>query len=985
MVGEHVLHLRTAIVGVGISLPCHHDPLLAIGDVDDRAHGSGATRRSPVVALEHAIDVRRRLDGAALPAHQLFHSFTVGGIEVLGVDGRLCRTRLCPERLHPVGVVPLEVAGVRLLDEVAGAVVAIVDAGLANRERGEAIGARCDTEYPHCAAGAVVRQPDHAAGHVVAVRLAVQRRHAGCIVLVRGAMAATAEPTAGTVYPRRSGGSAAALTAGCRDQSIERVVRESADQRVAGCEGGPQGGVVGPACVRVDPHAAAGCAVRDAGDVACQIVLVGEVLEDEPGGAARQLVRGLEAFRSQPYQGEGLGVVGIARHQPVAVRDERSLPLGVVGDSPDDLLAVEGDPLQRARRVVAEADLPSPAVRPRRGDHRRRAAEGVEATRRLVDRPVEQLSSKFVECSARGGFPVDAVRRDVPVRCCLAAGREDSDQPIVGDDLSALAHRVALEVAAIDDDEPGFVEVAMDGAEAVGTTRRGASGSWLVGNPSVAVLDPLAQRHRVRSTVTRPLPVEPSEPIEAPQCQGALAVAVLDLTTKGIEDRPIHSGVDAVDAQHPALEVVDVRAGTATQRVDSRDDIAADVIFHLRLQFLDRRERLVWARSSVPIPRRGRDRPSESVEQRARRGVPVVLVRRRFERVGAPGVVVGVERVGLPWRRRESVWIVERRWNAVDHSLLGTVGTGDPHEPSPGVVGQHGALTELSLTRRREGPARGEKRFVPGDDVALVVVALPAADHDVGRVRLVIGTTDDIMAGRRVVVLRRHGAAAERGIAEDHVFGARPDLDEPAEPVGELDNLDRVVGFGGGHVTVVDVMGPAGGPHRHRCRREVVGERGTRDADGVADALAVLAHYGNAFEHAEGRVRVHRPVGVGVGRATWLQHAVVVLCLDRQPGGIGAPHRQQAELVVVDRRIAPERVALGDEESPALCVDAAARRLGKETPWAAVTARRERVPGEWRERSSEGLGVVGRPLRVAGAREVRWLGVIAVAAVRLVQ
>lgn len=101
-------------------------------------------------------------------------------------------------------------------------------------------------------------------------------------------------------------------------------------------------------------------AVALAGDAAFEVVGVGAVQADAARTGVVQSGLG-ELLRAQTGQAEGVGVVGVARHQP-AGHHEDALAFGVVSDAPHHPGAGEVHAFQRAGPVVGQPHLFAPTA-----------------------------------------------------------------------------------------------------------------------------------------------------------------------------------------------------------------------------------------------------------------------------------------------------------------------------------------------------------------------------------------------------------------------------------------------------------------------------------------------------------------------------------------------------------------------------------------------------------------------------------------------
>ena len=156
--------------------------------------------------------------------------------------------------------------------------------------------------------------------------LPIHRGQVARIFLVGGSRRAVragvkASPLAGVVVQGARTRNVLAFAASGRHEPVERVVLEAAKQRVALAEQLPQRATLEDD-FRVIRNPASGCAIEDAKDVAHQVVPISHVLQRCPLRLVAEGCRvGAEPVGTQPRQAEGLGIVGIARDQAVAVYD----------------------------------------------------------------------------------------------------------------------------------------------------------------------------------------------------------------------------------------------------------------------------------------------------------------------------------------------------------------------------------------------------------------------------------------------------------------------------------------------------------------------------------------------------------------------------------------------------------------------------------------------------------------------------------------
>src|SRR5215472_14446655 len=250
VVGELVGASGGGVVGMGGTAAHQRDPLLVGHDM-----GVVVAAAGPAVMFE-AAEIASDLDETAPAPDQLDHPLTGGVVEVVGVYRRCgIAESLGGEGGQVVGMVPGEVPGQRLADEVAIVVVSVVVGGGVDRHQLEPVGAGLDPEVAGVAAGELrrvrpVSELQQVADLVVVIGLGVP--------LGLGGVGAARD-----VDPGVTPGGGSLFASGGRSEPIDRVVDEDPVEGVEGRRG-----------------AAAGGAVVDGEDVADQVVVVSEVLED---------------------------------------------------------------------------------------------------------------------------------------------------------------------------------------------------------------------------------------------------------------------------------------------------------------------------------------------------------------------------------------------------------------------------------------------------------------------------------------------------------------------------------------------------------------------------------------------------------------------------------------------------------------------------------------------------------------------------------
>ena len=547
---------------------------------------------------------------------------------------------------------------------------------------------------------------------------------------------------------------------------------------------------------------------------------------------------------------------------------------------------------------------------------------------------------------------------------------------VVGQHLAARSRDIAFEVEELVGDRSRFVELLVQPAEQIRVPRVDN------GARRIAVDETLAQGHLLTCGVARPHPGAAAQRVVRVQRQRSVSAARLDDIPGRVVHRRARACVEAVCSQPLLRQAVDVPKRQPSERIADRGHVAVDVVGRPRHTPLDRRQRIRGAARRVAVPGDRLDRPPQRVDRDAGRRIPVVAIGSRFSGMRAPGVVVGVVRVGLPWRRRyesESGWIVDIG-DAVDDERFRAVGANGPDELAARVIEHRRLLPELRVARRCVCPPRREERLVFLDDASLVVVGLPAADDDVRLERVSVDRAGDVAARRIGEIGRKHGVAtAEDGVAEHHLLGLQARLESPSEPVRVFAHFDRGVPFGQRHVGVGVVMNA---PHRayvdrftpRRERKQVVLHRHARRR--MIAFRGGLAANAGARDQPIGAVGERGAVAVRVDHLERLQHAVVVVGVRRQACCVADVGGQKVVRVVAYAGLVAQRVAPGDEEPAAArtAVKVVAAPFGRGEVAAGVRRSGSgsliRVVGERRQGRTKIGGVVGSPVH-CGRGEVR--------------
>ena len=154
------------------------------------------------------------------------------------------------------------------------------------------------------------------------------------------------------VVPRVATGRRLVLPAGCRDETVGRVVAELTIKGVAAAEEGPQLTVGGAQGGRIVGNATTRRAIVDGEDIADQIVDIAEVLQDLAGRSVGRPISQGVVLAKQANQAVRVWVVGVAGHDTVAVGDQHPLALGVVRDALHVHGVVQKDPGKSAAPVI---------------------------------------------------------------------------------------------------------------------------------------------------------------------------------------------------------------------------------------------------------------------------------------------------------------------------------------------------------------------------------------------------------------------------------------------------------------------------------------------------------------------------------------------------------------------------------------------------------------------------------------------------------
>ena len=354
-------------------------------------------------------------------------------------------------------------------------------------------------------------QSEHIARRIVFERPGVTLGQIRSVVLIMRWCSASVKTSAGIIGKRPWLPNVLIGPSGCREQAVNGVVGELAQQPVT-----PEGASSDTAIVHPLIYG---------GDVARQIVAVGEVLQQLPAtapgpGACSSIFSVSKAFGAQSAQMEGLFVVCVAGHDAVAIGDKHPLAFGVVGDLLHVFVIAKPDGLKRSGAIVARDQLLALAVHILRIGNLRWAVEAIVAAAGLV-------GGVFQGIYCIGSRPV----------CLPAVG-----QNLICDSTAALLQQVALEVVFGHGQQAGFVVMGNGLAEGVVLPRQGMGAL-------IAVMDTLAQGEVAGTVVARPEFFGPVQFIVGAQGQAALAVAVIDQIARGVEDRGTPAGVNAVDTE----------------------------------------------------------------------------------------------------------------------------------------------------------------------------------------------------------------------------------------------------------------------------------------------------------------------------------------------------------------------------------------------------------------------------------------------------
>ena len=194
------------------------------------------------------------------------------------------------------------------------------------------------------------------------------------------------------VFPRSPVGRAVTLAAGGGKQAVDGVVAEAAVERVAFDQELRQRRIADGRSFRIVQNAAARRPVANAQYVPDQIVVVAEVLQ---GLAARSIGDGIRfavVFAAQPLQAERLRIIGIARHNAIAIGDQCPLTLGVVSDALDIKRVVQPHLVEPAGAVVFRPQLPTLSFHVLRELHALNPVQGIVARSGLVGGGLQQLA-----------------------------------------------------------------------------------------------------------------------------------------------------------------------------------------------------------------------------------------------------------------------------------------------------------------------------------------------------------------------------------------------------------------------------------------------------------------------------------------------------------------------------------------------------------------------------------------------------------------
>src|SRR5438105_9150490 len=198
----------------------------------------------------------------------------------------------------------------------------------------------------------------------------------------------------------------------------------------------------------------------------------------------------------------------------------------------------------------------------------------------------------------------------------------------------------------------------------------------------------------------------------------------------------------------------------------------------------------------------------------------------------APRVVISVVGVGCPRRRSNLVRIgrvIKPVWNARDHPLLRTIRIQRADYVAARVV-EHCNL--LALVKKRVSrigirPSLCEERLVLLDDPTLVVIDLPAADHNVRISRTGISPSNHSAACATTLFGWQHAlTAAENLFAKSHVIALSARLEQAPETIRILVALNRRIQLRlrDGGVSLRVVINLAGGVNEDRLTAIGVGQ-----------------------------------------------------------------------------------------------------------------------------------------------------------------
>src|ERR1035437_4181497 len=165
-------------------------------------------------------------------------------------------------------------------------------------------------------------QGEHVARGIVTILFPVESSEIWRVILVWSSVVAAVEAgvLARQIIPWSWGGYFFIFPPGGGNQSIERIVFETTDQRIPGTQLAPQ--CVGAKIrLRVIGNAAARGDILQPKNISCQIVPVGDILQ----GCALSLVAkrigcgGGKSFGAQPGQPEGGRLIGVAGEKTIAI------------------------------------------------------------------------------------------------------------------------------------------------------------------------------------------------------------------------------------------------------------------------------------------------------------------------------------------------------------------------------------------------------------------------------------------------------------------------------------------------------------------------------------------------------------------------------------------------------------------------------------------------------------------------------------------